>query len=210
MLKRRSVRSKVLVLTFDDGPGNRLTPAILEILKEHKVKATFFVLGRNIAGREAIVGRIVNEGHEICSHGYNHMHYWKVSPFRTISDIKKGWHAIDAVLSSKKQVYPLRPPGGKLNLICLLYLWIKKAPIYYWTIDSSDTWTVDKRSSKRTSRMIQHEQGGVVLVHDFDRTTADDVDNIVLDTVKSALSVAKKNGMGVITISELVGGRQER
>lgn len=61
-------------MTFDDGPGSSLTPSILSILAESKAKATFFPLGRNIAGREAIVGQIAQQGHDICSHGYDHLH----------------------------------------------------------------------------------------------------------------------------------------
>ncbi|TFG90321.1 MAG: polysaccharide deacetylase family protein, partial [Candidatus Atribacteria bacterium] len=68
LLERRAIELESLVLTFDDGPGSSLTPAILNILAESKAKATFFLLGRNIAGREAIVRQIAEQGHDICSH----------------------------------------------------------------------------------------------------------------------------------------------
>jgi len=100
LLKRKAKKLNSLVLTFDDGPGSRLTPAILDILAEHKVKATFFVLGRSIVGREEIVRQIADQGHEICSHGYEHLHYWKVSQLRTTKDIKQGSSAINSVLDT--------------------------------------------------------------------------------------------------------------
>lgn len=194
-------------MTFDDGPGNRLTPAILDILAEYNVKATFFVLGRNIIGRESIIQQIEAGGHEICSHGYDHINYWKVSPLRALADIKRGWQAIDKALGRKHCVCPFRPPYGKLNLFCLLYLWIHRIPIFYWTLVSGDTWPIDKWDSRRIALLADEAGGAVSLAHDFDRAN-NDVDNMVLDSLTLALSKAKEVGMHVITISELVDNKR--
>jgi peptidoglycan-N-acetylglucosamine deacetylase len=197
-------------LTFDDGPGSRLTPAILNILAEHNVKATFFLLGRNIPGRELLVRRISAEGHEICSHGYNHINYWMASPARAVSDIKRGWQAIDNALGKQQRVYPFRPPYGKLTLFCLLYLWIRRVPIYYWTLVSSDTWPAERRDSRRVAEALLTggAGGAVVLAHDFDRAN-EDVNEMVLETIMLALSAAKEKGIKVVTLSELTGHNQE-
>jgi len=208
LLKRKAIKSNALVLTLDDGPGDRLTPAILGILNEYNAKATFFLLGRNIVGREAIVRQISAAGHEICSHGYDHLNYWKVSPFRAISDIKRGWETIDNVLEKKRRMYPFRPPGGRLNLFCLLYLWIHKTPIFYWTLVSGDTWPVGKRDSQRAALLAGKTGGAVILAHDFDRTN-DSVDRMVLDCVSLSVLTAKEKGMKVMTLSELVMRNRE-
>jgi len=204
LLKRKAIESSVLVLTFDDGPGSHLTPAILEILDKYNAKATFFLLGRNIIGRETIVRQIYAAGHEICSHGFDHLNYWKVSPFRAISDIKRGWQAIDNALGCKARTYPFRPPGGKLNVICLLYLWIHRIPILYWTLVSSDTWPADKRDSQRAALLVSKTGGAVVLTHDFDRTS-NDIDKMVLDSIRLSLIAAQETGMKVMVLSELLG-----
>lgn len=204
MLKRKAVKSNALVLTLDDGPGDRLTPAILGILNEYNAKATFFLLGRNIAGREAIVRQIAAAGHEICSHGYDHLNCWKVSPFHAISDIKRGWEAIDKALGKKQRIYPFRPPGGKLNLFCLLYLWIHKTPIFYWTLVSGDTWPVGKRDSQRAALLASKTGGAVVLAHDFDRIS-NDIDKMVLDSISLSIVTARETGMKVMVLSELLG-----
>ena len=203
LLRLRVVKARALVLTLDDGPGNRLTPTILDILDKNKVKATFFLLGRNVAGREAVVKQISAAGHEICSHGYDHLHYWRVSPFRAVSDIKRGWEAIDDALGEKRGVYPFRPPGGKLNLICLLYLWFHRIPIFYWTLVSGDTWPAEKRDSRRSATLAAKTGGAVVLAHDFDRDN-DDVDQMVIDTVDASLVMAREKGMTVMSLSELL------
>lgn len=204
MLKHKAIESKALVLTFDDGPGTKLTPVILRILDEYNVKATFFLLGRNIVGREGIVRQIAEKGHEICSHGYGHLHHWKVSPVRALADIKRGWQAIDSALGEKRGTYGFRPPYGKLSIVSLLYLWFRKVPIFYWSLDTRDTWPAQGLNCKRINVHVKETGGAVTLAHDFDRTT-DDVDNMVLDSVRSVLLVARRAGMSVVTISELLG-----
>jgi len=208
LLRQKAIRDKALVLTFDDGPGNRLTPILLDILAENNVKATFFLLGRNIAGREDIVRRIAEQGHEICSHGYDHLNYWKVSPFRAISDIKRGWQAIDKALGKTDLVYPFRPPYGKLNLFCMLYLLVRRVPIFYWTVVCGDTWPVGRRDSRRAALIARKTGGAVVLAHDFDRTD-DSINKMVLDSIGLSLSTAKDEGMRIMTLYELVGFSRE-
>jgi len=207
LLKRKAVNVKAVILTFDDGPGLRLTPVILNMLEKHDAKATFFLLGQHIAGREEIVRRIVSDGHEICSHGYEHMHYWRVLPFRALADIKKGWQAIDTVLGVKKSKYPFRPPHGKLNIICLFYLWMHKVPIVYWTADIGDTWRLNKRDSRRMLLQIKKTGGAVILTHDFDRSD-DSNDSYVLESIKSVLTMAQRADLKLLTISQLMENKR--
>jgi len=201
-LGRWAKRHNALVLTFDDGPNNGLTPAILSILAQSNARATFFLLGRNIAGREAIVKQITEQGHDICSHGHEHLHYWKVSPFRAIADIRRGWEAIDEALGSQRQTYPFRPPYGKLNIVCLLYLLVRRVPIVYWSVDTGDQWQV-RPDSQRAAMLLEEAGGMVSLAHDFDRSN-ESVSQLVLDSLWSVLSAAEKNGMQVLTVSELL------
>ena len=202
LLGRMAKEHEALVLTFDDGPGSSLTPAILDVLADGKARATFFLLGRNIAGREAIVRQIAEQGHDICSHGYDHLNGWNVSPFRALSDIKRGWAAIDAVLGTMQKKYPFRPPNGKLNIICLLYLLIKQVPIVYWSIDSGDTWQ-RRPDSLRVAQLAERAGGAVSLAHDFDRKN-EDTGRYVVGSVKAALAMAEEKSMRVLTVSELL------
>ena len=202
LLERRAIEHEALVLTFDDGPGSSLTPAILNILAESKAKATFFLLGRNIAGREAIVRQIAEQGHDICSHGYDHLHSLKVSPFRALSDIKRGWAAIDAALGTMRKKYPFRPPNGKLNIISLLYLLVRQVPVVYWSVDSGDTWR-ETPDRLRVAQLAEKAGGVVSLAHDFDRKN-ENTSRYVVETVRAALAMAADKGMQVLTVSELL------
>lgn len=207
-LRRKAVKANAVVLTFDDGPGSRLTPVILDILRKHNVKATFFLLGRNIVGREHIVRRIADEGHEICSHGYDHLHCWKVSPIRALHDIKRGWRAIDIALQRRKGAYSFRPPYGKLNIVCLLYLLIHKVPIPYWTLDLGDTCSsLEQFNTRKLNVFEELKKTGILLAHDFDRSDSK-IDEMVLESVSRILTTTQKEGLQIITMLELFNRRK--
>lgn len=201
--KRKAVVNHNIYLTFDDGPGTRLTPQILKILKENDdIKATFFLLGRNIPGREEIVKSIINAGHTIASHGFNHLNAWKVTPWKSISDIKMGWNALSTVLSAKEIKYVFRPPCGKLNLMSLLFLWIYKVPVVFWTVDCLDTWPECKRNVDCAANKLRIEEGGIMLFHDFDRAT-DQMDGYVLNALNAVIKTGKNLGLNFSTINKL-------
>jgi peptidoglycan/xylan/chitin deacetylase (PgdA/CDA1 family) len=203
-LRQKAIEANALVLTFDDGPGNRLTPAILSMLAENNAKATFFLLGRNIAGREEIVRQIAERGHEIGSHGYDHLHHWKVSPLHAWLDMKRGWKTIDAALELDGHKYPFRPPNGKLNVVCLVYLLFLQVPIVYWSADSGDTW-LSRPNSQRLALLMEKAGGAVTLAHDFDRSD-DKTDRFVLESIRAALATARERNMRLLTVSELLHG----
>ncbi len=198
-LKRRVTREKTLVLTFDDGPGDRLTPVILDFLRQNHSKATFFLLGRNIAGREHLIRRIVADGHEIGSHGYDHLHYWQTGPLRTLRDIREGWRAIDRALGRQGGVYPFRPPYGKMNLAGLVYLLRWRAPIVYWTHDTGDTWSVHQQNLRPMD-----SDGAVILIHDFDRMDTR-VNEKIMAYIRTVLHRARDREQRVVTTSEFFG-----
>jgi peptidoglycan/xylan/chitin deacetylase (PgdA/CDA1 family) len=207
-LRRRARKAHALVLTFDDGPGSRLTLTVLDTLAKRNAKATFFLLGRNIPGREEIVRRIEAQGHEICSHGYHHIHAWKTSHWRVLRDIIQGWRILDGIWNRTGGKYSSRPPYGKLTLVSLLYLWARRVPICYWTIDSTDTSAGAAWNSQHAAETIRRDGGGVILLHDFDRRTEEN-DSAVIDSVNKALDVADEDHLQVMTFSELTGNRAE-
>jgi len=106
---------KIVYLTFDDGPS-KLTPQVLDILKEYDVKATFFLLGRNVAKHAAIVKRMQAEGHSIGGHTYSH-DYGKIyrDPKAFFADLDKGYEAIAKVTGVKPTIF--RFPGGSNNQV---------------------------------------------------------------------------------------------
>jgi peptidoglycan/xylan/chitin deacetylase (PgdA/CDA1 family) len=206
VLRRLAVKHNCVVLTLDDGPGRQLTTAVLQLLAAQGVKATFFLLGRNIRENGDLVRRIHAQGHEIGSHTFDHLHAWKVAPWHSVSDIRRGLRAIDDALGTRAGRYPFRPPYGKLNLMTLLYLLAKRIPIVYWTVDSGDTWSA-RPDNGRAAHLSRAAGGGVVLAHDFDRE-AGEVHQYVLDALRSTLDMAQECGMPLSTVSQLRGVRK--
>lgn len=208
MLKRNLVNSPMLqnklVITLDDGPGKLLTLDILELLNKHNVKVSFFLLGRNIIGNEHIVREIADANHDIFSHGFDHLHYWKITPLRAIIDIKKGFDSINTALGKQNTKYAFRPPFGKLNLFVLLYLWFYKIPIHYWTDDSEDTLLpINIKNSDKIAKHVKQEGGGIVLLaHDFDRHDTR-INTFVLEMLENLILTAKENNIEIVPMSQL-------
>lgn len=108
---RGPVASRSMALTFDDGPDPRWTPRILDVLRDHGAKATFFVVGERALRHPELVRRMLDEGHLVGSHSHTHamtFHFW--SPSHIASDIERGIEAIRRV-TGKHPAY-FRPPHG--------------------------------------------------------------------------------------------------
>ncbi|MCD8373269.1 MAG: polysaccharide deacetylase [Clostridia bacterium] len=110
---------KTVYFTFDDGPSDRITPKILDILKEENIKATFFIIGRQAETRDYLIKREAAEGHTVAVHSYTH-NYSEIysSPQALVKDIKKCNDVIYAITGKRSDTY--RFPGGSYGLDCRL------------------------------------------------------------------------------------------
>lgn len=107
---------KVAFLTFDDGPSVKVTPMILEILKEYDIKATFFVVGKMVDQNPEILKRTFEEGHAIANHSYSHDYdyiYGSASNF--LNDFKKAENSIKGVIGNDYEGKIIRFPGGSFG-----------------------------------------------------------------------------------------------
>ena len=102
-----STKEKNLYLTFDDGPHETATPFVLDELKRYNAKATFFCLGKNVKEHPEIYARILNEGHAIGNHTFNHLNGLKTKRNIYINDINLAAQYINSKL--------FRPPYGRIH-----------------------------------------------------------------------------------------------
>ena len=100
----------LIALTFDDGPSVSNTPKLLQILKDKDVRATFFMIGQNVAAHPDIVKQVAAAGHEIGSHTWSHPHLSRLSVEAVTQELQKTQDAIEKVTGNKPQY--LRPPYG--------------------------------------------------------------------------------------------------
>ena len=127
---------KVLYFTFDDGPSERYTPKILDILRREHVPATFFVLGFRSEQFPHLVRRMTAEGHEIGNHGFYHERIIGKPDEWVRKDVLRA----DQVIRKASGVNPVlyRPPGGMIDLHEILMLHREGHPVILWTLDSND------------------------------------------------------------------------
>ncbi len=156
-----------VALTFDDGPSKKYTPMLLDGLKKRGVCASFFIMGKNIAGNEELIRRMQKEGHLIGNHTYNHVQLNKIPQNLACEEIQKTNNEIYEVTG----VYPsyIRPPFGawQENLeLCVTML-----PVF-WDVDTLD-WrnqnvdTIVKIVKKNV------KDGAIILMHDEYQTSVD-------------------------------------
>lgn len=106
---------KTIYLTFDDGPSDKVTPKILDVLKEENVPATFFIVGKHAETRKDILRRAYDEGHTLAVHSYTHDYKEIYKSAETlIEDIEKCNNLICSVIGEYTYLY--RFPGGSYNI----------------------------------------------------------------------------------------------
>lgn len=164
-------------LTFDDGPSV-LTPQILDILKQQKVKATFFVLGSNVEGKQDILKRMYQEGHYIANHGYTHTYslIYK-SPESVLDEFNRCNEVVkQAIGEPEYNSHLFRFPGGLIGgkyheIKHIANELLKENDIMNvdWNALTGDAETNDLSVDfelKRLQQTIQNKNSAVILMHD--------------------------------------------
>ncbi len=196
-IRRQAAKSRILALTYDDGPSSVLTPQVLNLLLRHNAVATFFLLGQNAERYPDIVHRTIREGHDVGCHSFEHINAWKVMPGRAIQDIRKGYNSLASWISPNGM---FRPPNGKMTLPTYLAVRGRGAPIWWWTIDSGDTRDVLPNPTDVADK-VSKDGGGVVLMHDLDRTR--ERNDFVLEVTALLLNMARHESLRIKPLREL-------
>jgi peptidoglycan/xylan/chitin deacetylase (PgdA/CDA1 family) len=196
-LKKLVTSRRTLVLTYDDGPSGSVTPELLDLLKRYNARATFFLLGRSVQQFPGIADRILSEGHDVGCHTDQHLNAWKVSPWRAIRDIDAGYKSLSAWVPPDSA---FRPPFGKMTLPTYLAICRRGVSIGWWTIDSGDTRSPLPQPHQVVDAVVA-QGGGVVLMHDLDRTR--ERNNFVLGTTALLLDEAVREKLAIERLSDL-------
>ncbi len=195
-------KHKTIAITFDDGPGRLLTPLVSGRMAEAGVPATFFLLASSVRGNEDVVEDLLQSGHEIGSHGDRHVHHWWSLPWTGVLDTRDGWRRLRDVTGREVRRIPFRPPFGKLNLLSMLYVRRQGTPVVMWTHDGFDARLGVDKSPAELAAELQKAGGGVVLLHDFDRSLAN-ASQPVLAKLDAVLAL-RNQGFKFVRASELL------
>ena len=180
-IMRQPMSENLCALTFDDGPS-RYTPHILDVLREHGIPATFFMLGKNIKLYPQHVQRIVAEGHEVGNHSFSHPNLRRMPHDRKQEEIE----LTDKLLRDlgANPLY-MRPPYGSYDKDVVAIANRLGITVVLWSVDSQD-W---KRRPANYAHIVNAvgqifppgHMRGILLFHDPLKTTAQDLPKIIAD-----------------------------
>lgn len=190
----------MLTLTFDDGPNRVTTPMVLDVLKNHGVKATFFIETQNVLGAETILDRMMNEGHRIGSHSFSHPNFARLSEEQQKTEIDRSGSILKNYLDSHSY---FRFPYGIATCESVDHLKSHHYSVVGWHIDTCDWAYADGKITDKERRicaisrneendfighalrMAKIAKGGIVLMHDVHRLTANHLDHLLTEFEKS-------------------------
>ncbi len=191
VVRNGSRERKRVALTFDDGPSV-YTPQVMDVLRRKKVKATFFMLGDQVASDPSSARRVLAAGHEIANHSSSH------GLLPGYSDISRASHTIRRVTGFKPCLF--RPPYGALNSSVIASARELDMKSVLWDVDTSD-WSTPGTGTIR-SRISAAGSGSIVLMHDGGGPRSQTV-----AALSGAIHNLRSRGYRFVTVTELLGNR---
>jgi peptidoglycan/xylan/chitin deacetylase (PgdA/CDA1 family) len=154
---------KIIYLTFDDGPQPAATTFVLDELKKYNAKATFFCIGKNVEENFELYKKIIDEGHAVGNHTYNHLNGWEVKDQVYLDNIFKAKKVIDSNL--------FRPPYGRITKFQLKHLPAEKYKLkaVMWSVLSGDF--DEKVTGEECYLTVSRnaKAGSIVVFHDSEK-----------------------------------------
>lgn len=179
-----------VALTFDDGPHPSYTKKLLDGLKERGVKATFFVVGENIPGREEIIEQMCQDGHLIGNHTYDHEDISKMTAQEACAELQKTSVLVKEI-TGQGTAY-VRAPFGNWddNLDCETTMISVK-----WSVDTLD-WTT-KNVSQIVNKVVNKvKDSDIILLHDYYASSVEAALQIV--------DILQEQGYEFVTVEDLI------
>ncbi len=176
-----------VALTFDDGPSF-YTEGLLDTLKEHDVKATFFVLGTQVRIQSETILRMFHEGHQIGNHTWDHPNLTQLSDELIQQQLQRTDDLITQIVGVPTQ--HMRPPYGAHNERVRA---ASGLPIIFWSVDPLD-WR-DRNAETVAARIAEAPVGAIILAHDIHKST--------VDAVPAIIAALKDRGIHFVTVTKL-------
>lgn len=202
--------AKTVVLTFDDGPSSSLTPLVLDILKKHGIKATFFMKGNAATSKMSIVKRVNAEGHIVANHSYSHPNFHTLSQGSQVSEFTTTDSILRSEMPASTKLF--RYPYGNSTCSTNALAQRQGYKIVGWHVDSCD-WAFSKNgyvTSKQAALCavkpantanfaghviseVRRLNGGIVLMHEVHQRTVYSLDEIIVRLKREGFTFTNLN-----------------
>jgi peptidoglycan/xylan/chitin deacetylase (PgdA/CDA1 family) len=199
VILRAPYKTKKIALTFDDGPS-KYTLDILRVLKERRVTATFFFIGRRIVGCESAARAAVEQGCQVANHTYSHAELSGLSPQMVESEIKWGQTEIERVTGVHNGI--VRPHGGVYDATALAVIKKMRLVLVNWDAYGEDTFSARTTAAQiERFAVIESSAGSILLLHETNPAS--------LKALPGIITRLRAKGYEFVTVDEMLGQRQK-
>jgi peptidoglycan/xylan/chitin deacetylase (PgdA/CDA1 family) len=201
VISRGSSGSRAVALTFDDGPDQATTPALMELLKRHEATATFFIIGERAAAHPGLVKLILSGGHSIGNHSYHHS---PLLMLRSLSRLRAEIQTTQELLSEfGVSAHAFRPPVGitspRLGPV------LAEAGLVCVNFSRRGFDAGNRRLSRLSEKILKRvKPDDIILMHDRSPKGSTGAVSFISE-VEHILSGLKEKNMHVLPLSELTG-----
>jgi peptidoglycan-N-acetylglucosamine deacetylase len=189
-----------VALTFDDGPDTASTPAFLDLLAAHDVRATFFLLGSMAAGAPGLAARIAGAGHEVAVHGWDHRYTVLRTPYAVLTDMARARDAVAEASGVVPRFY--RPPYGVLSAGAIAAARKLGLTPVLWSCWGREWLPGATPGSVYATLAAGLAPGGCVLLHDSDCTSPAGASAAALGALPRLLDTCARAGLDVGPLAE--------
>lgn len=199
LVDRVDTTSRVVALTFDDGPTPQGTDSILSILQREGIQATFFFTGAELAANPHLASRFVREGHELGNHSFSHR--WMI--LKSPSFIRSELERTDSLIRQAGYAGTIhfRPPYGKKLAGLPWYLSRDRRTTIMWDVEPDSYSEVARSADRIVSHVLENVQpGSIILLHVMYSSRKES-----LRSVEGIIRGLKEQGYRFVTVSELLG-----
>lgn len=186
---------KKVALTFDISWGHVTAPPVLDILKQEKVRSTFFISGPWAQNHPDIARRIADDGHEIASHGWRHINYTSIRPDEIQQEVSKAEEAIRTVTGKTTKM--IRTPNGDYDSTVVTTLRGMGYEVIQWSTDSLDWMNPGVGNIVGRILRLAHP-GDIILMH------ASDSCKQTVEALPAVIRGLREKGLELVTVSELL------
>lgn len=198
VITRVQTNEKTVALTFDDGPDPATTPAVLENLAKHDVKATFFVVGQRSQAHPQLLKSISAAGHELGNHSYSHPDFNRISGPEIRTEITQTNKIIEKITGQQPVLF--RPPGGYLSNEMIRITQEEKVKVAYWSWETDSKDWRNNNSKSIADYVTSHiAPGQIIILHDGGKNGL-----ITARAVDLMITQIKEKGYRFVPMGELM------